>query len=229
MIKPKPEELIDRREAIRYLGYGKQSPDSEILEQMQECEHELIRVMQPDYLWMPVDITKTEQGLCTRPGGLMLSGIAIQKHLEGCEQAVLSCSTLGNKVDYLIDQVQKQDMLKALLLDAEANAAIEQLRLFVEQRIAENFPEYTVRWQFGIGYGDLPLTLQPVLLEVLHAKEKIGLSANQKNILSPLKSVSGILGLQKKNLSVPESDKTENTQGCQNCSYNLSCKYQKNK
>ena len=173
-------KLINRKETLRYLGYGKHQPTKDILQTLQECE-------------------RTKEGILTQQGGLLLTGNSILKHLSGCDRAVFSCCTLGKAVDDKIEEFQKQDMLKALLLDAAANAAIEEVRRFVEDQVAKNYPDDEVIWQFGVGYGDLPLSLQPKLLDLLQAKEKIGVCVNSSLLLIPLKSVSGIMGLRKKN------------------------------
>ncbi len=192
-------KLINRKETLRYLGYGKHQPTEDILQTLQECELELKQVMQPDYVFLTTEIQRTKEGILTQQGGLLLTGNSILKHLSGCDRAVFSCCTLGKAVDDKIEEFQKQDMLRALLLDAAANAAIEEVRRFVEDQVAKNYPDDEVIWQFGVGYGDLPLSLQPKLLDLLQAKEKIGVCVNSSLLLIPLKSVSGIMGLRKKN------------------------------
>ncbi len=192
-------KLMNRKETLRYLGYGKQQPTEDILDILEECEIELKEIMQPDYTFLTTKIQRTKEGILTQQGGILLTGNSILKHLAGCDRAVLNCCTLGKAVDDKIEEVQKKDMLKALLLDATANAVIEEVRRFVEDLVAKNYPSDEVIWQFGVGYGDLPLSLQPKLLELLQTKEKIGVCVNSRLLLIPLKSVSGIMGLRKKN------------------------------
>lgn len=86
-------------------------------------------------------------------------------------------------------------MLLALLTDALANAAVERLRVHLEQT-AFRETGWEPGWLFGIGYGDLPLSMQRDFLRYMHAEEEIGLCANEKLILSPLKSVTGFLNVK---------------------------------
>lgn len=197
------DQLINRNEAIRYLGYGTHEPTEDILQVLEECEFELKKVMQPDYLYLTTDIQRTKEGIQTQIGKILLTGTSISKHLSGCERAVLSCATLGSKVDLAIEKFQKEDMLKALLLDAASNAAVEELRKWIQKQVADEYPKEEVIWQFGIGYGDLPLSIQPKLLDLLQAEKKIGLSVNAHYLLTPLKSISGVMGLRKKEKKLP--------------------------
>lgn len=128
-------------------------------------------------------------------GNLKLPGAAIRKHLGASEYAVAACLTLGEGADELIDRLQRQSMLSALLTDALANAAVERLRLQLEGTAAKE-TGWRLGWLFGIGYDDLPLFLQPEFLRYMHAKEGIGLAVSEKLILSPSKSVTGFLNIK---------------------------------
>lgn len=217
--------LIHREEEIRYLGYGAHFPESEIIEELADCEKEMIAIMKPKFIYQKTELVWDKECIKIAEGRIDLPGNDIKEHLKGCEFGILSCATLGKEVDERIDIAQKEDMLQALFFDAIANSAIEELRLFMEKQIAKENKLYEVVWQFGVGYGDFPLTLQPKLLEELQAKEKIGLTVNNRCILTPLKSVSGIIGLKKqRDFTSATNCKQRN---CLFCNQREHCIYQK--
>lgn len=218
------ESLINRKETIRFLGYGIKLPDHEILEQLEWCEQKLISAMEPKFIYLESEIEHKDNMIITADGALKLTGNSIKEHLAGCNKLILCCATLSGKVDDLIDQAQKTDMLHALLLDASANAAIEELRILIEKKLQAIFKEYEIVWQFGIGYGDLPLYIQKDFLEVLGTREKIGVIANDSFILIPLKSITGFLGLREKKKGV-KSGCIQNH--CNTCSRGANCIYKR--
>lgn len=195
-------KLIDRKEAARYLGYGDVQPEEEMLQEMAFCADGLLSVLSPRYTYKEALLQREcgegkERLSAVFPDRkLCLPGESVSRHLAGCGRVLCACLTLGAETDGLIERAQEESMLTALLTDALANAAVERLRFLLEEQAALDFPEFELNWLFGIGYGDLPLSLQEEFLEVIQAEKKIGLSCNEKNVLTPLKSVTGFLGLK---------------------------------
>ena len=188
---------VDRREAARYLGYRDTEPDEIISGMMDECEKELFEAAKPAYT---VGIFETEAAgeskLCLKDCTLVLTGNDIVKHLEGCGMAALIAATLGGGVDMLLRRLQVTSMPKALVADAMAGAMLEQVLNDIQAELAEKLPNMRQTWRFSPGYGDLPLTVQPDFLKVVEAGKRIGLSVTEGNMLTPVKSVTAIVGLQ---------------------------------
>lgn len=219
----KDRTLLNREEIIRYLGYQNQEPDEIMLEEIKICEDEFYKVMKPNFHYEVFDLKREGERLILADDSFEFLGEDIKKHLEGCEKVAFSCATLSLGVDELIDQAQKEDMLMAFIYDAIANAVIEEVRANAERSIANRFPDYFCNWQYGIGYGDLPLSLQPLFLKRIEAEEKIGLTCNDRCLLVPLKSVTGFIGLSKKE----QVNKSCNQRHCQTCNHRENCIYQK--
>lgn len=213
--------LINRKEIVRYLGYRDQEPDEIMTREIEECEQRFLKVVQPKSTYQVFDLIHQEDRLFTSDLEFEFVGKSIEKHLKDCEKVAFSCLTLSQGVDELIDQAQQEDMLHALLYDAIANASVEEARYQLEQKIQMENPEWHINWLFGIGYGDLPLTLQPQFLTKIDAKQKIGLTVNDKCILSPLKSVTGFVGLSEKKVK----DSSCQQKSCQKCNLKSKCSY----
>lgn len=194
MVKLKP---INRREAALYLGYGKNEPDEVIRNLMDECEGPLMEACHPAFSYGVFDIlTCSEEKIVLSECTLTLTGKDIGKLLRGCTKAVLFAATLGSGVDALLRKLQITNMPKALLTDAMAGAAIEQICNDFQEELQERFPAMQQTMRYSPGYGDLPLELQRELLATLEAGKRIGLSVTESNMLTPLKSVTAIIGLR---------------------------------
>ena len=217
-------EILNRKDTIRYLGYKGTMPDENMLYEIECCEEEFLKVVEPKYYYQVFDLMTQDQQLITADGEFEFIGKAIKKHLAGCEKVAFSCATLSKGVDELIDQAQaKGQMLHALIYDAIANAAVEEVRFMAERSLAKKYPDYSINWQFGIGYGDLPLSLQPKFLEKIDAKNQIGIVATNHCLLTPLKSISGFIGLSRQR----KDEASCQEHSCGACELNTACEYKK--
>ena len=99
-------------------------------------------------------------------------------------------STLGPAIDKRIDALSKTDASRMLLLDAAANALIEDETNKFQERLG--LKEETFR--YGPGYGDVPLTLQKQIFDNIPEITKMGLTLDDGCLMHPFKSMTGIIG-----------------------------------
>lgn len=130
---------------------------------------------------------------------LSLSGRSIHALLETSSKCILVAATLGTWMDQRIKKAQLQDMGKAVLYDAYANAAIEQVMDDWQEEIAKQMEVdgWYCTDRFSPGYGDLPLSIQPIFLQELQAQKQIGLQVGDTLLMKPEKSITAIIGLSK--------------------------------
>lgn len=213
---------FNQKEAFRYLGYGQTIPSEHVLQIMGQCEQELMQVIIPRYVYKVFDLEKNQQGKYKLSDcQLALQGESIQNHLQGCEKAVVLCATISDGVDKLIRKTEIQDMAKAVIMDALASVAIEQVCDTIEEKLAQQMEGWYLTWRFGVGYGDFPLALQKDVLEVTQASKRIGLSVNESYILTPRKSITSIIGMSRQPLG-------EKIRGCAVCNLKDSCRLRAN-
>ncbi len=223
------EQLLNQKTAWEYLGYGDAVPEEQLWQEMEQCKKRILPVLRPAVLYEVVRIAtwRPEQVLLewTKECSV-LAGKSIAEHLEGCAAVACVALTLGKEIDLLIEQLQQESMLEALLCDALANAAVEELRLYAENQIGRELPDMQKNWLFGIGYGDLELSMQPKFLKSLGTKQ-LGLECNEKGILVPMKSVTGFLGLAKRAAAMRENPGAAcGKQSCADCP-NVDCRARK--
>ncbi len=211
-------KYIDKCETARYLGYKDTLPDVEMTKIILEQEQELLKVIRPQYVYKIFDISFEEDGVHLKGTSLVLKGNSIREHLDKCTKAAIMCVTLSSDTDRLLRTNEINNMVNALILDALANAAVEQICDKVEKIIENHMEGYTHTWRFGVGYGDLPLTTQKIFLDTLSAQKQIGVCVTDSCILTPRKSVTCIMGLSK--------EKIDNTlKSCDTCNLNAKCPY----
>ncbi len=218
-------DKLNRDQLYRYLGYKGNTPDEVVRGIVDKSEEYLVNIIKPAYVWNVFDIKELltgdiYNGIEVVGTSLVLKGQSIRKHLTGCDKIVLLCATLSMEADKLIRQTEVQDMARALIVDAAASVAIEQVCDMAEKQIKESYPKQYMTYRYGVGYGDLPLEHEGVILDILSAGKYIGLYCSDANILTPRKSVVCMIGLSDNPLPVGQK-------GCATCNMNTKCSYRK--
>lgn len=206
----------DIDEALRYLGVRGPAEPS-LRSRAETLAQELTAHITPRCTWRPLPLTR-------KGGTLFLAGVPLPGHsaarmLADCQQAALLLCTLGAEFDLWLRRLQARDMSAAVMLDALGSAYVESACDAAEAEIAARFPDMYHTDRFSPGYGDLPLSLQPALLE-LGESRRIGVSCNDSLLMTPQKSVSALIGLACK----PQAARIR---GCAHCSMNKTCTHRK--
>ena len=207
---------LNEKEILLYLGYRGQAYPEDLKEQIKRCEREVLAEASPRLVWRRIPAEGAEFL------SLSLEGGDIRKLLAGCHEAVLMAVTLGQGIDRLLVRKSVNNMADAVIMDACASAAIE--------NVADNF-EADLRREveaegayltdrFSPGYGDLPLHAQKKLCAALDAERRIGLSLSPALLMIPGKSVTAVLGIS-------EKPKALRKRGCETCSLSGDCIYRK--
>ena len=201
-------EKLNRNEAERYLGGAGIRLNYRMDVLMDECEKAVLEKASPKYLYVEKDL----------PCPQIMGGKDIESHLNGCEKAIVMCATVGSEVDKLIRISQISDMARAVVMDSLASVAVEQVCNAFDKIIAEKYSDYNMTFRFSPGYGDYPIELQKIILQMLDAPKKIGLCTNDNFLLTPTKSVTAVLGLSKNPIE-------RKKRGCAICNMRETCKF----
>lgn len=210
--------MINRVEALRYMGHFAE-PDERLLQVMDECEKGLLENAQPRYVWRVFDVLR-ERGLYLKGCGFPLVGEDISKHLAGCDKAAVLAVTLSAEVDRFLKKQSLCDGLKGLVSDAMASVLVEQVSEDARLAVLESMSGYSATWCYAAGYGDFPLDMLPKLVECADAARKIGVSCTASHMLTPQKSIVGVIGFS--------TEKVQGiVRGCGGCNMRENCAFRK--
>ncbi len=121
----------------------------------------------------------------------------LSKNLTGCTQAYTLAVTLGFQIDRTIAKLSVSSPGKAFAVDALASAYAESVADSLSRMFQEELQEgVTLSPRFSPGYGDLPLELQPQILEVLQAQKYLGITLGSNLLMTPRKSITAIQGVK---------------------------------
>lgn len=202
---------IKEREVLRYLGCAK-APDPGLMEKISRLSEELIAISVPRLVWRRLPLIPEND--------FLLAGEDIRGILKDCSEIVLFAATLGIEAERFLQRAQLRDMAQAVILDACADSAIENVcDHFCEDLAALVRPSYLTD-RYSPGYGDLPLSHQRVIFDVLDVNRRIGVTLTDSGLMLPQKSVTAIIGISDK----PQKHRSGS---CVGCSMYLHCIYRR--
>lgn len=208
---------IRTKEAVRYLGYGKNAVDDKTLQEIQDSFRELERLADKKSIYRIFELSlKDENEL--KIGNVEIYSRNLRTNLKDCKQVVLFAATLGAEVDRLIRKMQVVDMAKAVVMQACAAVVLEEYCDELQEKIAEHMQEQGkyIRPRFSPGYGDFSIQHQKAVLAMLEASKRIGVTMTDSYMLTPTKSVTAVIGIGDVEMncnlnSCEECDKTDCT------------------
>jgi len=115
------------------------------------------------------------------------------KNLKGCREVFIMGTTLGSQVDRFLNKLSLTSPANHFIADAFASAYAESAADKTEEIIKGSLK---CRPRFSPGYGDLDLSCQGKLLEVINAQKLLGISLNKSLLMSPLKTITAIVGIE---------------------------------
>ncbi len=131
--------------------------------------------------------------------GIPFTSQSLASHLRDCDRVLLFAATLGSGVDMLIGRYSAVRMSYAVMLQGAAAALIE---LYCDNECAVLEKKYGksgyyLRPRFSPGYGDFPLESQHVLTDYLSAYKYTGITVSGSGQMTPMKSVTAVIGLSR--------------------------------
>lgn len=186
---------VDRKEALRYLGYGRQEADGQTQQLLEEAAAELEQDSLPKSIYREYGCRV--EGNVAYVGDLCITSSSLAKNLKGCRRVVLLAATIGRAADLMIKKYSVLNLAKAAIVQAAGAAYIETYVDGIESEIqkeAEKRGLY-LRPRFSPGYGDFPLEYQKDIFAMLECSKRIGITLTAGNLMMPSKSVTALIGL----------------------------------
>ena len=139
--------------------------------------------------------------LCEKNGELDLGfgnfrSTDLTKNLRNCNEAFIFAVTIGTGVDRLLKSLSLVSSADLFITDGLASALVESACDEAEKRIKG---ELICNPRFSPGYGDLSLSVQPGILQLLNAERLLGIKLNESLMMTPTKTITAIMGIKNEN------------------------------
>lgn len=212
---------IPEQEVLRYLR-AQQPADESLWAQIREICSIFEKHVSPKHLYREVSLSVTEASLSFE--GFTFEKGSFYEHLRHCSSVLLFAATLGIDADRITRAESTRSMLRGSIAHAAGAAMIEQYCDDLQQELAVSYEkegEFLCS-RYSPGYGDLPLSFQKSLFQLLPLEKYLGLSLNEHCMMIPSKSITAIIGIS--------SEQTADFRQCSGnclCCKNYACSYRK--
>ena len=215
---------VEKSEVLRYLGHNGQEIDNDLNSKITQCIKETKNEIDTKYVYQIYDIKK-DLNLNTvqfENTNLILKSKDISELLRNCDKCVLMCATLGFNIEKNIRRYSYNNLTKGIIIDACATTSIEEVCDLVQDSILDKVAkeEKSLTMRYSPGYGDLDISANRDILNVLDAHRKIGVTVTNTGIMIPRKSVVALIGITNEKI-----EKVKRT--CENCSNRFNCEYRR--
>ncbi len=137
--------------------------------------------------------------LPTKDGIFDIDSKIFKRNTNECHSLLVFAATVGVEIDRLIAKYGRIFPSRALIMQAIGAERIEALcDTFCNDFEKENGVYLSSR--FSPGYGDLSLSVQQEIFDVLNCQKHIGLTLNGSLLMSPSKSVTAFAGISDKKI-----------------------------
>lgn len=187
----KSELKIDKKEVLRYLGYGNKDADDATLKRIESLTEELEKELAPKVCYEKYPVIKDGESICF--GMVKTNSDNLKKNLAGCEEVYVFVATIGIGIDRIIGKYSRVSPIDAVICQAIGTSLIEELC----DRFCKSLDADFKRPRFSPGYGDFFIENQKEIFEMLDVPRKIGVTLTESMQMVPTKSVSAIVGISK--------------------------------
>lgn len=190
-----------KKEVLQYAGYRGQALSAQMQRTVDQVIAQTEQLVRPRLVYRLFTLERSERTYYLKEAQFPLKGEKINIHLDGCSKAILMAATLGEEMDRTIRTSQVFSPSEAVLYDSCASEMIERVCDLGEEKIAllEHLDKGQFTTRFSPGYGDFPLNEQSAFLKILDTSRRIGLFVSTGDVLTPMKSVTAIIGIGCKN------------------------------
>ncbi len=125
---------------------------------------------------------------------------SLKSNLENCGIVILMASTIGAGIDKLIRRYERTNPALGMFMQGLGAERVESLTDTFNKEVHEAAAKmgYKDHARFSPGFGDVPINVQKDFLATLDAGRRMGILLSESYLMSPSKSVTAIIGLEKR-------------------------------
>jgi len=207
MLTMEKEIVIDMQNVLSRFGYDEDyQPSARITSLVNDYVENYHDFLATSYSHVIKDVIAVKGDKVTIEGGITLESGVIARLLERCEKVAIFALTIGNHLEEMVDYLASNNLvLQATVLDAIGSGTTEQLAIFVEEKIRKEAAARGLRIsrRFSPGYCDWEVTQQRMVFDAL-GDDSAGVRLNDRSLMLPRKSISGIIGIGSADSGVEE-------------------------
>jgi hypothetical protein len=191
------ELQIDRAEILLNLGYGGNTPDEQIVAELEQIIAHANEICLPRAAYRICNGQSASKHFIEIDAIPMKVGSIIAGYLEKATHFGVFVATAGSEYDDYLHQLKAEgDIVKEFLADAVGSEIAEATVRYVTAKIEEDAQQngYAITHSYSPGYCGWHVREQQALFSIFPL-QPCGIQLNDSSLMHPVKSVSGIVGL----------------------------------
>lgn len=207
---------ISPDEIYRHLGYGKAQVNTEVTKIINNLLVEIESACNPSFGYRIVKGEVTDKRLLILDNQSFNPGPIIAKYLKGCSSYVLLVATTGDSFNNWLTGVNKRgDILCSFIADSIGSTIADAISMYGIKYIESvaTSKELYLTNSYSPGYCDWDVCEQQHFFSLL-PDNFCGITLNDSCLMQPIKSISCVLGLDKKEKFTPYSCSICKRKGC---------------
>jgi hypothetical protein len=191
-----PDIALSPEEVLKEIGYGNTLPDESVLSLIRSLLAQLEKEVKPRYVYSVSEGDLEDRAVSIR-GHLLATNATITRLLERSTLFAIFAATAGREFEQ-IQQTHKAngDMLVIYLLDVMGTLLVEKTGDYMETKLEAAYPDLLHTKRFSPGYCNWHLTEQRKIFALL-GQQPCGITLSDVCLMTPIKSISGVIGLGK--------------------------------
>ncbi len=194
------EKRVLRELRIPRLKYVKELEEEGVARSIKRAIDRAYTMIRGQGCYRTINIRDARQDRVTADeSDTLFIGNNMVKLLSRCDHATLLAATIGPALEQSIEELKQDDVADAYFLDVVgswmADYMADRVDAIVQTEVQRAGYERTMR--YSPGYGDWDLTVQAEFLRLVGA-DVIGVSCTETSILQPRKSVTAVIGWERK-------------------------------
>lgn len=195
-------------EVLRYLGHKSQAIDPELKATLEATCARAAAAIRPRWVWRVFPLRQEDGIACSgsttgtrflvEGTSLVLDGLSMEVLLQGASAIALMAVTCGPGPDLAWQRTHEKHPTQSLVYNACAVEIVERAADAANAQIDawSRGQGFSATKRYSPGYGDLPLSVQPALLDALDAQNTLGITLTPQLWMVPQKSVTALIGLK---------------------------------
>lgn len=181
------------------MGYGNNTPDAAIVSETETILNEISTFLKPRFCFFVTDgALDDKQATLTVMGRELQIGRIISRQLRGSQRFVFFVATAGSEFEQFQHRVADEgDMVRVFIVDAIGSVLAERCADLMEEAL-ENLIA-AAGWshtnRFSPGYCGWHVSQQQLLFPMFGMEKPCGVSLSESSLMTPIKSVSGVIGI----------------------------------
>ncbi len=200
---------IDRQQVLHDIGYNTdREPPARAVSLVNDYLEYANYLIDTSYSYAIRDIYSVQGSSVIIEGLVVFESDVVARLLEQCDEVAVFVATIGSRLEGMVSHLTESGLiLQARVLDAIGSRATKKVVHFVQDTIAEaaGARGLSTSRRFSPGYCDWEVAQQKMLFQAMNG-DSAGIRLNDSCLMTPRKSISGIVGIGSRNGSITGYD-----------------------